>query len=67
MANSLAAWLTFDQLSYKFENIGGCDDPTPPIGEVRSQKIGGKVPFKNYVKPEVDGVWSVLLRILTKI
>ena len=30
VASSLAAWLTFDQLSCKFENIGGCDTPTPP-------------------------------------
>ena len=33
VANSFAVWQTFDQLSYKFENIGmGVMPPTPPIG-----------------------------------
>ena len=30
MANPIAAWLTFDQLSCKFENIGGRLAPMPP-------------------------------------
>ena len=31
VANSLAAWLPFDQLSCKFENIGGATPaPKPP-------------------------------------
>ena len=30
VANSFAAWLTCDQLSCKFENIGGHNPPLPP-------------------------------------
>jgi len=32
VANLLGAWLTFDQLSCKFENIGGRDASHAPIG-----------------------------------
>ena len=32
VAKSLQVWLLFDQLSCKFENVGGCDAPGPPVG-----------------------------------
>ena len=47
VVTSLAAWLPFDQLSCKFENIGERDAPTPP----------------NRHNPGMDHTTSVMLKL----
>jgi len=50
LAKSLQAWLLFDQLSCKFEDIGGRDAPHTPIG--RSLMMS-KYPIRNFIMTNI--------------